>query len=317
MNKILNITIGLISLLTFGQSNDKVIFLDSLYLETNNKDYKYKRVIEDYNPDKNIYFVKEYYKNGNLKSETNYKNYKNEDLRTVEGLKKMYHENGNLHKTYNYENDTIVGEFKQYNKNGNLEMVGEYFKTKEEPYYKIYTYIDKNGKKTIENGNGYYKGTDGGVNLEGEIKNGYKEGLWKGYDTKYHYNYEETYKNGVLVNGISTDKKNVKYTYTERKENISLKDKKNGENDLKNFISPKITALYKTGKYNFKTNVKILIIMNEKGKFVELKSLDKTDDNLDNELIKILKQTEKFFSPEKYRGISIQGYFIMPFNFAN
>ena len=61
MKKFVFTAVLFFSLVSFGQSsNDKVVYLDSLGLETDSISFKTKKVIEDFNLEKNIYNVKEY-----------------------------------------------------------------------------------------------------------------------------------------------------------------------------------------------------------------------------------------------------------------
>lgn len=63
---------------------------------------------------------KEYYPNGKLKRQTNYKNGK------LEGYHKVYYENGKLESEYPYKNDKLEGVVKDYSKNGKLEREHAY-----------------------------------------------------------------------------------------------------------------------------------------------------------------------------------------------
>ena len=58
--------------------------------------------------------VKDYYENGQLKAELNYKNGK------LDGLEKEYHQNGQLYIEENYKDGKLEGESTNYDENGNL-----------------------------------------------------------------------------------------------------------------------------------------------------------------------------------------------------
>ena len=63
---------------------------------------------------------KDYYSNGNLRTETPYKN----NMR--EGIVKTYYANGTVKSEADYHNDKQNGETKTYDKNGNLEKIYTY-----------------------------------------------------------------------------------------------------------------------------------------------------------------------------------------------
>lgn len=81
------------------------------------------------------------------------------------------------------------------------------------PNYSYYTYkinylADSSNKVLIKNGNGFlaqnlnYLGED--FIEEGNFKDGFRDGVWKGKNLSGSLTYQETYKKGVLQNGILT-----------------------------------------------------------------------------------------------------------------
>ena len=56
MKKIITLILFVISFTTFSQeSNDKIVYLDSLNKETSSSDFKIKRIIKDFNLEKEEY----------------------------------------------------------------------------------------------------------------------------------------------------------------------------------------------------------------------------------------------------------------------
>lgn len=49
----------------------------------------------------------------------------------------------------------------------------------------------------------------------GKVKNGYKDGVWEGYDKKIGYTFNENYENQKLVSGTSIDSDKVSHHYKE------------------------------------------------------------------------------------------------------
>ena len=85
---------------------------------------------------------KNYYENGNLQTEENYKDGKRE------GLIKIYYENGNLRVEGNYKDDKLEGSIKGYYENGNLGAEGNFKDGKPEGSIKEY-YENGNLKSEI------------------------------------------------------------------------------------------------------------------------------------------------------------------------
>ena len=89
--------------------------------------------------------IKSYYENGNLKSEDNFKDDKQE------GLSKEYYENGNLKVEANFKDGKQEGLFKEYYENGNIRMETNFKDDKFEGLFKLYY---ENGYLIAEH---YYK----------------------------------------------------------------------------------------------------------------------------------------------------------------
>ena len=76
--------------------------------------------------------IKLYYENGNLESESNFKDGKQE------GLSKLYYENGDLESEGNYKDGKGEGLAKEYYENGNIRIEGNYKDGKKEGHFKEY-----------------------------------------------------------------------------------------------------------------------------------------------------------------------------------
>jgi len=118
------------------------------------------------------------------------------------------------HKTYQsagrYENDLRVGKWESFHDNGRLER---------EVYYKggyfLKSLWDTTGLELVKDGFGkeirYH--ANGIVSLEGEYKEGVREGYWYGRHATGDMHFEEFYQNGRLVNGRSKNKEGKKFVY--------------------------------------------------------------------------------------------------------
>jgi antitoxin component YwqK of YwqJK toxin-antitoxin module len=77
-----------------------------------------------------------WWRNGNLKRQINFKN------RKVEGEMVNYYKNGNIKKVFNFEKDLLVGNYRTYYKNGQIDSEG-FFK---DPHHSVEIHKwDKNG----------------------------------------------------------------------------------------------------------------------------------------------------------------------------
>ena len=139
-----------------------------------------------------------YHKNGQLKSRTNYKNGKYDDLRET------YFENGQLQSKSIYKDDELtlsqtftskgipLKDFTYNNglKTGVEEVYHENGQLKSRENYK-----DGKGVGFWES---YYE--DGELEFKGNYKDGEKDGLWEEYYKNGQLKSKENYKDGILIN---------------------------------------------------------------------------------------------------------------------
>lgn len=203
---------------------DDAVYLDSLFRMGSAENYKYIRVTKDYHtPNQKYYEVIDYYKSGKIAmSGTS----TTRDKVTKNGVFVYFYENGNKKAvTDNIKNNPVGKEYKWY-ENGNKKQEGEYIivdEKKKETKYKVNLYWDVNGVQKVTDGNGDYEEKGGNFFASGKLKNGFKDGLWEGYDKKIEYTFSETYENQKLVSGVSIDKAKTSHSYTIVEKNQSPK----------------------------------------------------------------------------------------------
>lgn len=202
------------SMSSFAQNeNDKKVFLDSLWRETTSE-YKYFRIIKNYNLVQDEYQFEDYYKSGNLQmrgmsiaKETLIKN----------GGFTFFYENGNLQQIINYKDGFPLGNVSAFYENGKKKFDGEYLKNEKDSKIagplKIESYWNPNNEQTVIKGNGFFKDETDDESSAGNLKNGLKNGVWKGNSATYKFTFIESYENGNLISGESTDEKGEKYKY--------------------------------------------------------------------------------------------------------
>lgn len=188
--------------------------LDSLGYPTDKKEYKYIRVVENYNNQPNIFIFTEYYKSEKIKMKA-ISTSKEEPK--FEGPKIEYYENGNKKRETQYSKNRINGKQTEYYENGNkkFEKIILSNPKTQTTSTQILQYWNQNNEQKVIDGNGFYEETIGETYEKGEIKNSRRQGVWTGTNKKTKSNFTETYENGELVSGVSTDANNVEYPYKE------------------------------------------------------------------------------------------------------
>jgi TonB family protein len=298
----------LITNVIFGQeSNDKIVFLDSLSKETTQENYYFKRVIKDFAIEKSEYKYLDYYKNGKLKSE---KTLSGKDGGYPIGEETEYYENGNKKSSSYYENKKLNGTHKFWYENGNLMEERIYFNDNSSinTSYKLINYWNKKGIHTIVDGNGFFDDLSDYFNNKGIYKNGFKDGKWIGKSEKLNFRYEEIHKDGKLISGFSIDKDGVRNEYTE------LETKPEPIKGMKHFYKF-IVKNFKSPDSAFKNKIKgeviVSFIIDKEGKITEPKIIKSLGEELDNEAIRVLTSYEGW-KPAMQKGRKIRCMYSIP-----
>ncbi|REH00435.1 energy transducer TonB [Flavobacterium aquicola] len=309
MKKLLFILLFL-PLIIFAQDyNQKKTYLDSLWRKTTEGNHKYYRIIESYDSQTKLYSIKDYYKSGILKMEGNSKT---EDFSSYEGEFVSYYENGNKKDIVNYgKSNKPIGKTEQWHENGTKKSEGEYIESEKGIFntLKIYQYWNPDGKQTVTDGNGYFEETDKDHSDSGNIKNGLKEGTWKGKFNK-NCRYTETYKEGKIVTGVSTDENNKEYQYDEFE---SKPEPKGGIQNFYKYIG-KNFKIYKEDE-NIKGTIITSFIVDKDGQITEPITIKSIKDTLDYEAIDVISSYKKWI-PGKQRGQYVRVKYQIPITLA-
>lgn len=199
----------------FGQINivSKKIFLDSLNREAKPENYSYTRVITNYSQKSVRYVVTDFYKNGRKKMTGATLD---RDVLKKDGEFIYYYKNGSKESVVNYSEDRKVGKELYWYEDQTKKFEKQNFwnpKTKKSQTL-ILNFWDENNNQTVVDGNGEYEDKDKFVTEKGAIKNGLKQGIWRGNDTARKITFTNNYDQGNLVSGVSIDENNVKSSYT-------------------------------------------------------------------------------------------------------
>ncbi|WP_433834910.1 energy transducer TonB [Flavobacterium anhuiense] len=297
-----------ISLNFSAQKNPSMaVYLDSTYRETSEENHKYVRVVEDYYTNKDTYKVTILYKSGAKKM---IGTTLSKDVLKRDGTFIYYYENGIKEAIITYSEDWKTGkEYKWYN-NGNIKFEKENFPDPKNKTSKtlLLKFWNKKNELTVNDGNGECDDTDDDFQEKGKIKDGLKDGVWQGSDLKNKITYTETYKDGNLISGISTDKNGMKYSYSK------LFEKPLPQAGLDNFYR-KVAQNYKTPEDALKNKVtgKIYVsfVVDETGKVTKPIIIKDLGYGTGEEAIRVLNIAGDWI-PGKFRGMKRSALYSLP-----
>lgn len=284
---------------------DKIIYLDSLWVETNSENFKYIRVVENYYSDQKSYVFKDFYKSKKIRM---IGTSSDRDILRQEGQFIYYYENGNKKTTVVYSNKKKNGKEFNWYENGNIKSEIEYFENKKgEIESKINNYWNPQKEQKVTNGNGDYDAITDYSEENGKIKNGFPDGIWTGKMLKSKSIFTENYENGKLVSGISKDSLNVDYPYTIVDQRPSPKK---GMNSFYSYVGK---SLYIPVQARNKVSGKIYMtfIVDKDGSLTEPRILKGVGHGIDESAINVIKEAKKW-NPGIRRGIPVRVLYSLP-----
>lgn len=283
-------------------SNDQVVYLDSLKRIGTIENYKYLRIVKEYKLDKKLYDVAIYYKSGklNMRGSTTDK-----DNLKLEGSCVYFFENGNRKKIANYIKNKPSGKEFEWYENGDVKLESEVIQDYKDntEITRIIQYWDENKTQKVIDGEGEYteKETDKQTFSKGRIKNYLKEGTWIGNSSKYKISFLETYNKGKLISGVSTDSLKFQRNYNQIL--INATPKKGIDFFLKYFGSQiKIPAQKNT---ILKGTIYLSFTIDKNGKLLNVKTLNKDNYGISDNALKLISEFDEWL-PGYYRGVPIQ-----------
>lgn len=287
----------------------KVTYLDSSWVETTAENSKLTRVVEDYYTDKPLYVFKDYYKSKKIRmigTSTD------KDVLRHEGQFIYYYENGNKKSTVAYANKKKSGKEFNWYENGSLKSELEYFENKKgEVESKINNYWNPQKEQTVTDGNGEYEAVSEYNEERGQIKNGLPDGIWKGKFLKSKATFTESYQNGKLISGVTTDSLNIAHPYTIVAQPPSPK------NGINSFYSYVAKSMYIPTEARNKVSGKIYLsfVVDKDGTLVEPKILKGVGYGLDESAIRLINEAKKW-NPGVRRGIPVRVLYSLPITIA-
>lgn len=306
--KLLLLVFVFISLNISAQKNPSVaVYLDSTYRETSEENHKYVRVVEDYYTDKDTYKVTIFYKSGAKKM---IGTTLSKDVLKKDGTFIYYYESGAKEAIITYSQDWKTGKEYKWYENGNFKFEKENISDQKAKTTKtlLLKFWNKENQLTVVDGNGECDETDEDSEQKGKIRNGLKQDVWQGSDLKNKITYTETYKDGKLVSGISTDKNGVKYSYSK------VFEKPLPEAGMDNFYR-KIAQNYKIPQQAMKDRISgkiyISFVVDETGKITKPIIIKDLGYGTGEEALRVLNVAGEWI-PGKFRGIKRSTLYSLP-----
>jgi TonB family protein len=298
----------LFSKVVFAQeSNDKIIYLDSLFKEVSIEYKYYTKIIKDYYIEKSEYKFLMLYKNDKIKEE---KTLSGKDGGFIIGEELSYYENGNKKSSTLYENKMQHGKTIEWYENKKIKEEGEFNSANLSTgkHFKMINYWNEKGEKTVTNGNGlvvlkndYYQET-------GNYKNGYRDGKWNGKSLKTTFSYEEIYSDGELVSGISTNEDGTKNEYTQ----LEVKpEPKKGFQDFYKYIGNNFIQSDLSWKNNIYGKIIVEFVVEKDGSISEIVINKGLGYGLDEEAIRVVKKYNNW-NPGLQKGRKVRCKFKIP-----
>ncbi|MBX9808377.1 MAG: energy transducer TonB [Flavobacteriaceae bacterium] len=288
-----------------NSSIDRKVYLDSSWNETTSENYKYYRIIKDYYSNNDLYVIKDYYKSGVLQMEGTSKT---KDANSKEGEFVFYYENGNKKTVTNYMKSRPNGKNLEWYENGNKKLEGEYIENEKTfvGELKVYQFWNSKNVQTVIDGNGDYEEVEENFFGSGKIKDGFKDGLWEGYDKKIGYTFSESYANQKLVSGVSVDSIKVSRNYKV----VELKPvPKKGYEDFYKHVGKKFQVPNMPKGVGGKIFLKFIV--DKEGQIIDPQILKGIGYGADEEAIRVVSSYTNF-APGEVRGIKVRCTFSLP-----
>ena len=267
----------------------------------------------------NLYRVKEYYPDGTRKSEGLSSKI---DPPLYEGSLTTFFPNGNIKETAFFVNgkqrDTTTGYFPD----GKLFSIKVYTMPDQPdkhiaqpaPDVKILTVKDSAGKEIVTKGNGEYIGYDNDfkeITERGPVKNGRQDGIWTGKVKGDFLKYTETYTDGKLISGESTDEQNVSYKYTKSQIQPVYKG---GINKFYNYLSGHTRYPPNCYKAGIQGVAIMRFVVEKDGRLTGIKVVNFIHPELAQEAIRVMKNSPDW-EPGVWKGKVVRVAYNIPISF--
>ncbi|RZJ16109.1 MAG: TonB family protein [Acinetobacter sp.] len=281
------------------------------------------RIIQEPDSGDKKFILQEFYMNGTRKTIGKISSFIPKIA--FEGLVISYHRNGLKKSSIFYEKDVPVGKSYHFFENGKLQKELEYLpkeivknKSAEPdfgPRFKLVYQVDSLGKVYVTEGNGhlieYTKTKEDTLIEEGDYKDGFKDGVWKGKYVSGKSSYVENYALTKLVSGVNTvDGKIYEYTTLG-----SPPKYKGGVDVFYRYLANTVKYPRDAFSNDITGSVVVSFIVEKDGKVSGAKVDKPVYPSLDKEAIRVVMASPKWM-PGMQRGVPVRVKYNIPINFS-
>jgi len=320
MKQVLTALLSLTTFLCFAQTKKMNVYLlknDGKYVELRDS-ADYIRTVTEPDSGSQLYNIVEYYLNGKKKLIGKSSKI---DPPVFEGQCARFYKNGARQGLTSYRNGLKAGVEYEFYPNGKLYQEKEYPDNNDQyndltDNFLIKTELDSLGTKVVDGGNGYYKSYDAtfkSVVEEGSVKDGKKEGAWKGYFKNVGVAFNENYKDGKLVDGTATFKDGTTSTYTRTRG--TPPQYKGGLDAFYQYLGSNIVYPTDERQNNIQGRVILTFIVEKDGSLSEIKVIKSVSRNIDDEAVRVMKNCRKWLPGTQF-GQPARVFYTQPINFA-
>jgi len=301
----------------FAQKKQNIYFMKDDGRYVNNRDSAdFIRVVQEPDSGTVLYNVMEYYPSGNTKflgkSSTI-------DPIKLEGTTASFYPDKKRKRVAAYEKGNILGLVYDYNPNGKqyrtLEYKPDSKKLNPESEEIVRDVYDSTGVQTVKDGNGHYVVFSNNyktIKEEGNVKNGKREGIWKGTSNKGKTTFTEEYADGKFIKGTNTDENGHTINYTVKE---ALPSFKGGESGFGQYLGQSIRYPEASRNRGVQGRVILSFVVERDGSLTGIKILKSVSYDIDAEAIRVISQSPKW-NPGVQHGIPVKVAYTMPINFA-
>jgi hypothetical protein len=298
----------------FAQKRTTVSFFKKGMVTENKNDYDYRRVIQETDTP-SLYRIFEFYPDNKEKTIATVSKF--DPNLVYEGMMQSYNIQGILTSKVNFKKGALSGECIYYYDNGKLKNVYQYYEwdgkttffTKEQKRW--ITGIDSLGNQFIKDGNGLFKKTDKkGEVEEGNYRDGYKDGTWKGTTNKASY--EEIYDNGIFKSGTTTMPDGKQITYNKME---ALPEFKGGMAEFYKYLGRNYKYPADALRNRISGKLYVTFVVESDGSLTDLSFKNNLGYGTQEEAIRVLNECPKW-NPGKQHGIPVRVKYNININLA-
>lgn len=288
----------------FAQKRTIVSYFKKGMITENKNDYDYRRVIQETDTP-SLYRLFEFYPDNEEKTVATVSKF--EPNLVYEGMMQSYNKQGILTSKVNFKKGALSGECIYYYDDGKLKNVYQYnegdgkatFFTREQKRW--ITGVDSLGNQFIKDGNGLFKKTDKrGVAEEGNYRDGYKDGTWKGTTNKASY--EEIYDNGIFKSGTTTLRDGKQITYDKME---TLPEFKGGMTEFYKYLGRNYRYPADALRNRVSGRLYVTFVVESDGSLTDLSFKNNLGYGTQEEAIRVLNECPKW-NPGKQHGIPVR-----------